>query len=331
MKALIYTAPNTLELREIPEPEPGNDEVLIRVEAVGICGSDMHAYHGFDERRPAPVILGHEAAGRVLSGRLAGKRVTVNPLVTCNVCDFCLDGRAHLCRQREIASMPKRPGAFAEVLRMPEANLVEIPEDLDAAKAAMAEPLAVGYHAARLGERQLRRPLAHARVVVLGGGAIGLASALCLAFLGARDIAIAETNAARRGTVERAGPFRTYAPGSANEPADSSIDLVLDAVGADATRAVACRLARAGGAIVHIGLLPGAGGIDIRKITLQEITLVGSYCYTPVDFRETVAALVAGRLGAIDWLEQRPLAEGPAAFRDIDAGKVAAAKVVLRP
>lgn len=331
MKALVYTAPNTLVLQDAPDPEPVNDEVIVKVEAVGVCGSDMHAYHGHDERRPPPLILGHEAAGRVMTGRLTGRRVTINPLVTCMSCDACLDGRLHLCRQRVIASMPQRPGAFAGFIRMPEANLVEVPEDMDVAKAAMAEPLAVGYHAAKLGIKFLARPLSHARVVVLGGGAIGLATALSLRFFGAHDILVAETNAARRATVERAGPFRAYMPGSSGEPAASSVHLVLDAVGADATRAAACRLAAPGGAIVHIGLLPGSGGIDIRKITLQEIALVGSYCYTMVDFRETVAAIVSGRLGAIEWLEQRPLSEGAAAFQDIDAGAVAAAKIVLRP
>ena len=91
MKALVYTNPNALEWREEPEPLPGNDEVLVRVDAVGICGSDMHAYHGHDLRRPPPLVLGHEAAGSIVSGPNAGKRVAVNPLVNCGVCEFCLD------------------------------------------------------------------------------------------------------------------------------------------------------------------------------------------------------------------------------------------------
>src|SRR5215212_3621082 len=102
MKALVYTGPNEVELRDEPEPVPLLDEVLVRVEAVGICGSDMHAYHGHDSRRPAPLILGHEAAGRILTGPRAGTRVTVNPLVTCGACDYCESGREHLCRSRQI-------------------------------------------------------------------------------------------------------------------------------------------------------------------------------------------------------------------------------------
>lgn len=331
MRALVYTGPCQLEVRTEPDPAPGNDEVLVRVDAVGICGSDMHAYHGFDDRRPPPLILGHEAAGRIVAGPGTGRRVTVNPLVTCGTCDYCLAGRSHLCRSRQILSMPPRPGAFAELVRVPQANVVEIPDSLDTTKAALAEPLAVAYHAARIGILRLARPVSAGRIVVLGGGAIGLASALCLRLQGAQDVHVAEPNAGRRATVERAGPFRTYAPGEAGEPAEASVDLVLDAVGADSTRAAACRLVRPGGVIVHIGLLPGAGGLDVRKITLQEVTFVGTYCYTMVDFRETVAAMVAGSLGSLDWFEERPLADGPRAFDDIDNNRTAAAKIMLRP
>src|SRR5262252_2746410 len=331
MKALVYTEPNILLCREEPEPTPGNDEVLVRVEAVGICGSDMHAYHGHDSRRPPPFVLGHEAAGRIASGPNAGARVAVNPLVPCGACNFCLDGRAHLCPSRQLISMPPRPGAFAELVRIPERNLVAVPDGLDFTKAALTEPLAVCYHAVNLGARHLARPIAVGRCAVMGAGAIGLGSALVLAMQGARDVNIAETNAARRGTAARAGDFRCYAPGGADEPADASIDLVIDAVGSTATRAAACRLARPGGVIVHVGLLPGSDGLDVRKITLQEIVFTGAYCYTPLEFRETLDAIASGRLGALDWFEERPLADGPQAFRDIDAGSVAAAKIVLRP
>jgi L-iditol 2-dehydrogenase len=331
MRALVYTGPNSLEIREEADPTPGNDEVLVRVEAVGICGSDMHAYHGYDDRRPPPLVLGHEAAGRIMVGRGTGKRVTVNPLVTCGTCDFCLGGRVHLCRQRQLISMPPRQGAFAELVRVPEANVVEVPDDFPITKAALAEPMAVAYHAAALGIARLARPVSSVRCVVLGGGAIGLATALCLKLQGAQDISIAETNPARRETVLRSGPFAAYAPGGEGEPKEQSVDLVLDAVGAEATRSAAFRLVRPGGVIVHIGLLPGAGGVDVRKLTLQEITFVGTYCYTMVDFRETVAAMVAGRLGALDWFEERPLTDGAGAFADIDAGRAAAAKIMLRP
>lgn len=327
MKALVQTAPNTLVYRDEPDPAPAAGEALIRVEAVGICGSDMHAIHGHDPRRPVPIILGHEAAGRVLTGRLAGKRVAVNPLVVPPDCQFAREGRPHLSPRREILSMPPRPGAFAELARAPEENLVEIPEDMPVTKAALAEPVAVAYHAVHHGARMLARPLPAARCAVLGGGAIGLAAALVLVQAGAGEVWLVEPNAARRETAARAGIALARAPEQA--PADASCDLVLDAVGAAATRANACRLARPGGVIVHAGLLPGADGLDIRRLTLQEITFTGTYCYTPEEFRTVVGLLVTGRLGALDWLEARPLAEGARAIADIDSGAVGAAKIIL--
>jgi L-iditol 2-dehydrogenase len=329
MKALVQTAPNTLVYRDEPAPAEHPGEAIIRVEAVGICGSDMHAIHGHDSRRPTPIILGHEAAGRVLTGPLAGRRVAVNPLVIPPDCPFAREGRPHLSPRREILSMPPRPGAFAELVRAPEDNLVEIPEDMPAAKAALAEPVAVSYHAVHHGARLLHLPLPAARCVVLGGGAIGLGAALVLTQAGAGDVWLVEPNAARRETAMRAGIMLACAPEAG--PEEGSCHLVVDAVGAAVTRAGASRLVRAGGVIVHAGLLPGSDGLDVRRITLQEITVTGTYCYTQEEFRTVVRLLVTGRLGALDWLEARPLAEGARAVADIDAGGVAAAKLVLVP
>jgi threonine dehydrogenase-like Zn-dependent dehydrogenase len=331
MKALVYTGPNSLAYRDEPDPVALPGEVLVKVEAVGICGSDMHAYHGHDARRPAPLILGHEAAGTVVSGVDAGRRVAVNPLVIDPACASVHDGLPHLSPTRQILSMPPRPGAFAEFVRVPEDNLVTIPTGMSFQHAALAEPVAVSYHAVKRGAALLRRPLAKARCVVLGGGAIGLAAALVLRMMGAGEVLIGEPNAERRATAERAGAFRTYAPGDADEPRDNSVELIIDAVGAAATRTAACRMIRPGGVIVHAGLLPGHDGLDIRKITLQEVIVTGTYCYTPDDFRETVQALGDGSLGTLDWFEERPLSEGRKAFADIDANTIAAAKIVLRP
>ena len=178
MKALVYTALETLEFREMPDPVPTKGDNLIRVEAVGICGSDMHAYLGHDERRPAPLILGHEVAGIVIEGPLKDKRVTVNPLVTCGMCRACLEGRTNLCPTRQLISMPPREGGFAELLTMPSANLVEVPDDVPLDKAALAEPLAVCWHAVKLCKQVLYTDLTDLRALVIGGGAIGVGSAL---------------------------------------------------------------------------------------------------------------------------------------------------------
>ncbi len=330
MRALVYTAPHTMEWREVPMPVPEAGEVLVRVRAVGICGSDMHAFHGHDDRRPPPLILGHEAAGTIAQGPRAGARVSINPLVVDPRCPVVLAGRPHLSPTRQIISMPARPGAFAEYVSIPERNILPVPDALGLREAALSEPVAVSWHAVRIGLARLAEPATGQCVLVLGGGAIGIGAALVARHLGATRILLAETHAGRRAMVaEEAGieVFDPTAPGAG--PGDGSADLIIDAVGAAATRAMASRAARPGGVIVHVGLLPGADGFDIRRITLQEITVTGSYCYTPDDFAASLDAIAEGSLGPLGWVATRPLADGAAAFADLDAGRVDAAKIVL--
>jgi L-iditol 2-dehydrogenase len=329
MKALVYNGPERLDFQDMPDPVPGARDCLIRIEHVGICGSDMHAWAGHDERRPAPLILGHEAAGLVIEGPLKGQRVTVNPLISCGVCDMCTGGRENLCARREIISMPPRQGAFAELLTMPVGNLVVLPDGFSSQIAALAEPLACGWHAVRLGSRVLDNSIAEASCLVLGGGAIGLGSALVLASQDAAQIWVAETNAARRSIVEQSGPFKVYDPTTETGP--DAVDLVVDGVGFEATRKTAFAKVRPGGVISHIGLGSASGGVDVRRATLQEITFIGTYTYTQQDFRNTAQAIFAGALGALDWPEIRPLSDGPSAFADIKTGQAAAPKIILVP
>ncbi|MHA3978774.1 zinc-dependent alcohol dehydrogenase [Halovulum sp. GXIMD14794] len=327
MKALVYTGPRSLEYRDVPDPEPGAD-ALIRVAHVGICGSDQHAWLGHDERRPAPLILGHEAAGTVIAGPGTGARVTVNPLVTCGECEDCRSGRENLCAKRQIISMPPREGAFAELLTIPARNLVTIPDHVPTQKAALAEPLACGWHAVKKAEHALNRPLDQAVCQVMGGGAIGLGAALALKARGAARIILAEVSPSRREIAAREG-FEVYDPSRETGPSD--VDLVIDGVGIERTREAASRMVRPGGVIVHIGLGSATGGLDIRRMTLQEITFIGTYTYTAEDFRETAHALFDGHLGALDWIEVRPLSAGAGAFEDLGGGRVPAPKIVLEP
>ena len=249
MKALVYDGVETLGFREVPEPVQRPGEHLIRVDAVGICGSDMHAYLGHDNRRPAPLILGHEAAGVIVGGPRDGERVTVNPLVTCGVCAACVAKRENLCPKRQIISMPPREGAFAQYISMPEVNLVSVPDAIPLTRAALAEPLAVGWHASRLGLGALH-PAVTPRALILGGGAIGLAAALSLRAMGVAEITVAETNAGRRAFLADHCHERVTAK------AEGLFPLVVDAVGYAGTRAIASAHAEPGGVIVHIG--PGA-------------------------------------------------------------------------
>lgn len=326
MKALVYDAVETLSYRDMPDPKPGPGQSLVRIEASGICGSDMHAFLGHDERRPAPLILGHEAAGTIIGGPRDGARVTLNPLVACGTCRACEAGRDNLCPDRMIISMPPREGAFAELVAMRDENLVPVPDHVPLRKAALAEPLACGWHAVRLGAKAIDMPLSQARCHVIGGGAIGVGAALALRAFGAKQITLAEPNAVRRDTLDKIDGFEAVAPGAV-----TSADLVIDGVGYAATRENATAMTQPGGVIMHIGLGEATGGLDIRRMTLQEITFVGTYTYTAQDFKDTAAAIFDGLLGDLEWTEQRNLKDGQQAFLDIRAGHVAAPKIILEP
>ena len=329
MKALVYTGVKTLTYQDMPDPVPADGEHVIRVDSVGICGSDMHAFLGHDERRPAPLILGHEAAGFIIGGPRNGECVTINPLVTCGTCDACASGRDNLCATRQIISMMPRQGAFAQYVSMPAQNLVTVPSGVDLDKAALAEPIACGWHTVRLGLERINRAPQDLRALVLGGGAIGLGAALSLRAQGVDDITIVEPNAVRAAFL-RDHCAQTVLTGD-ETPSDNDYDLVIDGVGYAATRETASACVRAGGVIGHIGLGQAAGGLDIRRITLQEITFFGTYTYTADDFRQTAQAIFDGRLGPLDWTQTRDLADGQQAFDDIRAGTVASPKIILKP
>ncbi len=331
MKALVYTQPSEVVYREESEPVPGRGDAMVQVSAVGICGSDVHAFLGHDERRVAPLILGHEASGVVIGGALDGERVVINPLVTCGECEDCLSGRSNICGSREIISMAPRQGAFAEFVSIPERNLVTLPAELDLTHAALAEPIATAWHAVAKAAALANRQHDAAKALVFGGGAVGLSAALSLHAQGCREIFLAETNAARRETASKASICTPFDPINESVVDDNSIDMVIDCVGGKATRVGSSSAIRPGGVIVHVGLLDRTEGLDVRKLTLQEVMFCGSYTYTMEDFRAVVSAMSAGGLGNLDWYEERALADGPNAFSDLIDGRTGAAKIILRP
>ncbi len=328
MKALVYVGPEKMEFMDHEDPSVPNDHVLVKVMASGICGSDMHGFLGHDERRPAPLILGHEAAGTIVGGANDGKRITLNPLVECGRCVSCKRDQIHLCVNRQLLSMKPRHGAFAQYVAIPYKNTVQVPDEISFQKAALTEPMACGWHAVKLAQNALITPLEDASCLVIGGGAIGLGIALVLKAKGATNIIVAEPNVKRREVLSRIDGFRVFDP--ADEKPES-VDLVFDAVGYVGTRAEACRAVRPGGVIIHIGLGQAEGGVDVRRLTLQEISFIGTYCYTPEDFRETAQAIFEGLLGPLDWIDIRPLERGQQAFDDIRSGNAAAPKIVLEP
>ena len=330
MPALIYAKPNEMALQETAVPTPGEGEVLLQIDAVGICGSDMHAFHGHDPRRKPGLILGHEFAGTVIAGAERGRRVTGNPLISCGKCEYCQQGRSNLCDDRTMIGM-SRPGAFAQYMTIPEKVLIDLPDTMTATQGALTEPAATALHALNLAQRLLVKPIEQARVLVIGGGAIGMLAALLLRARGAKDIWVAETHPERRASVAKHSGAKTFDPINEPGPGENSCDLVMDAVGAAPTRKAMLHAAKPGSVAVHVGLQDWDSEIDMRKLTLAEITLIGSYTYTDADLADTVAALQRGDFGDLAWVEQRPLQEGAQAFDDLHNQRTTAAKVLLCP
>ena len=311
MKALVYTQPNEMQILERPYPSLEIGEVILKIESVGICGSDMHAFHGHDPRRKPGLVLGHEFAGVVeeaISPFFSkGQRVTGNPLITCGNCEYCLQGRNNLCANRTMVGMT-RPGAFAEYMSIPAGSLIAIPEGLSLDAAALTEPAATAVHAINLSMRALQRPVQECRVLVLGGGAIGMLSALLLKHYGVNEITVAEVNPLRRKAIESHVGCKTLNPID-EKISENGYEFVMDCVGAAVTRNSALSAIKPGGVMMHVGLQDWASEIDMRKLTLAEITLLGTYTYSTIDLQATVNLLTHNSFGDLSWVEKRSLDE----------------------
>ena len=331
MKALVYTGKKNLDFKDYNDPIQKAGEEIIEIKSVGICGSDMHAFLGHDERRPAPLILGHEPAGIIVGGSNNGKKVTINPLVTCGKCKFCLNKRDNLCLTRQIISMPPREGAFAQFVSMPKENLVFLPDKISLDKACLAEPLACGWHSVRIAEETLKTEIKKLKCLIIGGGAIGIGSALSLKAYGAKDIYLAETNLIRHNQINKSCEMEVFDPSKGYPIKEGSADLVIDGVGLKSTREIASKFVSPGGLIMHIGLGEAKDGLDIRRMTLQEISFIGTYTYTSQDFKDTAEAIFDGRLGTLNWTEIRPLKDGQNCFDEILKGNSSSPKIILKP
>tara|TARA_E500000331_G_scaffold16396_1_gene14548 strand:- start:132 stop:1139 length:1008 start_codon:yes stop_codon:yes gene_type:complete len=332
MHALVYTGTQELVYREEKNPKIINGESIVKVSASGICGSDMHAYHGKDNRRIPPLILGHEISGTIDKGKFAGKKVILNPLITCGKCNYCKNGREHLCGKRIILGMNKpieRQGGFAEYVSIPDQNIYELPKTLEIKEAPIAEPTAVALHAVELGEKKIYESLKNSKVLVIGGGAIGLLSGLILSKVkNCKEIVIVDPNEKRLGECSK------YLDADAVKPDSKSIisdnfDIVFDTVGMEVTRQQAIKAVKPGGIIIHIGLTQPSGSFDFRKATLQEVTFIGTYCYTNKDFEKTLDILANKKIGSLDWIEYRKLKDGFGAFKDIHNGTCISPKIIL--
>jgi len=332
MHALVYTGTQELVYREEKNPKVINGESIVKVFASGICGSDMHAYHGKDNRRIPPLILGHEISGTIDKGKFAGKKVILNPLITCGTCDYCTNGREHLCGKRIILGMNKpieRQGGFAEYVSIPNQNIYELPKTIDMKEAPIAEPTAVALHAAELGEKELSKPLKNSKALVIGGGAIGLLSGLILSKIkDCKEIVIVDPNEKRLGECSKYLDADSVKPDS-KCVIDDHFDMVFDTVGMEVTRQQAIKAVKPGGVIIHIGLTQSSGPFDFRKATLQEVTFIGTYCYTNKDFEKTLKILAKKKLGSLNWIEYQKLKDGFAAFKQIHDGTCISPKIIL--
>lgn len=333
MKALVYTKPNEMKLLDRPYPILDQDEVIIQIESVGICGSDMHAFHGHDPRRNPGLVLGHEFSGVVTETSSPtiqkGTRVTGNPLITCGVCEYCLQGRNNLCANRKMVGMT-RPGAFAEYMSIPAKSLITLPEGLSMDAAALTEPAATAVHAINLSMKALHRPIQECSVLVIGGGAIGMLSALLLKHFGVNNLIVSETNPLRRASINQYVGCRAVDP-MTQSVTENNYDYVIDCVGTKLTRQSAFIGIKPGGVIMHVGLQDWASEIDMRKLTLAEITLLGTYTYSTADLKATVNYLNQGIFGKLEWVEVRSLDDGAKAFDDLHQGKSPSAKILLKP
>ena len=334
MQALVYTDTKTIIYREEKDPKQIDGESIIKVAASGICGSDMHAYHGMDERRIPPLILGHEVSGIINQGKESGKKVVLNPLITCGSCDYCKNGREHLCTKRIILGMNKpieRQGGFAEYVSIPNKNIYELPKDLSMKEAPIAEPCAVALHAVELGEKEISKPIKDSKALLIGAGAIGLLCGLILSKVkNCKDIVIVDPNDKRLRESIKYLDADGFNPESKNILRDN-FDIVFDTVGLEISRQQAIEVIKPGGSIIHIGLTQPAGPFNFRKMTLQEVTVIGTYCYTNKDFEQTIKILANKDIGPLDWIEFRDLKSGGDAFKQIHDGTCVAPKIILLP
>lgn len=340
MQALVYQGPWKIAVEDRPDPVPGEGEVLIRVLATGICGSDLHGFTGENGRRQPDQVMGHEfvgavvAAGPGVTGVDAGRLATANPVIACQDCPACRSGSQENCANRRVIGVdPTISAAFAELILVPAGNVVLLPDDLPAEYGALVEPLAVGYHAARRGGVTTGD-----RVLIVGGGPIGQACCLAARRQGAEHLVVTELDPNRirlltdiGATVINPAEVTDLAAAVADQLGGPA-DVVIDAVGTDATLAQALESAAPGGRIVLVGMQSPKLTVDAYAISTKQRSIIGAFTYSDAEFRET-AEWIATRPPELERLiEGRvSLAEAPQAFADLAERKNPASKVLVLP
>jgi L-iditol 2-dehydrogenase len=324
MKAIYYPAWDELELRDVPEPSPKPGEVVLRVAAAGICGSELHGFVTHSARRTPPAIPGHEFCGQVsevgpgVTGYQQGDWVGVNSVIACGQCADCLDANGHLCRDGEVFGM-KRPGGFAEYCAVPVSTLLHLPGSVSPVQGSLLEPLANGVHALSLTSQRFPET-----VVILGAGAIGLFALQVAKASGALRLMSADVSDARLDVASQLGAETVFNPGKQDVVAavqqmtrGRGADVVIDAVGAAETRDAAVKMARRGGEVVWLGLHDDPTQLSGFDVVLGERKVLGSFAVTHHDLRTAIGLFAHGKITLDPWVRTFPLSEGVQVFRQL--------------
>ena len=310
MRALVFTGAGAMELQDVATPAAPDGWLTITVRASGICGSELHGFRSVGFRRP-PLVMGHEFAGQTPDGR----RVVVNPLLSCGECDLCRRGHFELCRQRQLLGV-HLGGGFAEHVVVPASSVHDIPAAMSWETAALIEPLANAVHAWRqvdLGAVE--------RVAVVGAGSIGLVTLLVALREGLGEVTVVDRSSSRLGLAARLGAA-TCATELVGE-----YDVVVDAVGSAQTRASAVEHVRPGGTSVWLGLAEPGAGFDGNGLVRGEKRVVGSFAYSPEDFSTAVTLASSLDLG---WATAITMEDSQRVFMQLAEGAQDPVKAVIR-
>ena len=342
MKALLLSEYRQLQIAELPDPRPGPGEVLIRVAACGICGSDVHGYDGSSGRRIPPIVMGHEAAGIVaalgpgVSQFAQGERVTFDSTVYCGACPPCLRGEINLCDNRQVLGVScsdyRRAGAFAEYIAVPSRIVYHLPDNLSFAEAAMLEAVAVAVHAVCLTDIQR-----NSTALVVGAGMIGLLCAQVLRASGCSRVFVTDIDASRLKLAESLGATAALSDGKntvaqiAQLTNGIGVDLAIEAVGVTETVTAAIESVRKGGTVVLVGNISPEITILLQKVVTRQIRLQGS-CASAGEYPRAMELLASGAVQVKPLITAiAPLADGPQWFERLHAREPNLMKVVLAP
>ncbi len=329
VRHVVVTAPGEVELHTAPAPTPAAKEVLIRMIAVGICGSDVHAAHGRHPFVPLPYHPGHEVVGTIEAVGAdvdipVGSRIVVEPILACGSCKYCRDGRYNLCATMSFFGCTAPTGGLADLFILPADRVVSVPPDLTDLQAVLIEPLSTPIHAVRLAGPDLTGRT----VAILGAGTIGLLTMAAARRAGAARIAVSDTLAGKRDLARKLGADSVHDAASPDMVADirndlgTSADVVFDCVSVQGTIDQAMALAMKGGTIVVVGVPAAPVTVPLPEIQDLQIRIQGSATYTRDDYDDAISMLTAGLVRPEDFVTARyPLSEVAAAFDDASSGR----------